>query len=582
MGKSNQRRREEGTCMKRLQSNFLERIWEQLTESADRPVVREIRLGEEATDPGGPALVTGRELLARVEVARRFLQGTGLSVGARCGLLAANSIDWIVLDLAMMAEGLVVVPLYARQAPAELAFMLRDCEASLVCCGTKVLRDGFAAQWAEGAPRMVVFEEIFSGAMGEGAPALSPPRPRENGSLVTIIYTSGTSGEPKGVMLTTGNLNHMVPCTLERLDQLMEGRTSLAAPDQIFHYLPFCFAGSWILLLTALSRVSLLSLSMDLNRLAEELKIAAPNYCLNVPTLLERIRTGVEGQIASKPALIQTLYGQGKEAWTRRQEGRGRGLDWLWEVIARRLLFAPIQQKIGPALAALICGSAPLSRETQLFFLMLGIRVLQVYGLTETTAICTMDDPRAFCPGRVGPAVTGIEMRLGEGDEILVRGPNLFAGYWNRPEQMEKVMVEGWFRTGDQGAIDEAGNWSIIGRLKNLLILNSGHNVAPEPIEEKILAQLPTAAQCVVFGNDRSYLTALITGPLSAPEIEAALAVVNGGLPHYKRILGFHHTADPLTIEGGLLTANGKVKRDAVARAFASSIDSLYAARSQS
>ncbi|MFZ4628195.1 MAG: AMP-dependent synthetase/ligase [Blastocatellia bacterium] len=556
-------------------SNFLERIWEQLTASRDRSVIQEIliREGEESTEKRA---ATGEELLARVGIARRFLRQLGIKPGERCGLLAANGLDWVALDLAMMAEGIVVVPLYARQAPAELGYMLRDCGATLVCCGTPALREGLAAQWVEAPPRMVVFDEIF--ATGDTGESL-PPIARADDSLVTIIYTSGTSGEPKGVMLTMGNINHMVPCTLGRLDQLMEGRTSPSQPDQIFHYLPFCFAGSWILLLTALSRTSLLSLSMDLNRLAEELKVAAPNYCLNVPTLLERIRTGVEGQIASKPALIQTIYGKGKAAWIRRQEGRATGSDWLWEALARRLLFRPIRGKIGPALAALICGSAPLSRETQLFFLMLGIRVLQVYGLTETTAICTMDDPRNFRPGRVGPAIPGIEMRLGEGDEILVRGPNLFPGYWNRPTQTAAVLQEGWFRTGDQGAIDEAGNWSIIGRLKNLLILNSGHNVAPEPIEEKILNRLPTAAQCIVFGNDRSFLTALITGPISRDEIEAALGEVNQELPHYKRVLGFHHEVAPLTIESGLLTANGKVKRDGIATAFGTQINALYDAR---
>ena len=142
---------------------------------------------------------------------------------------------------------------------------------------------------------------------------------------------------------------------------------------------------------------------------------------------------------------------------------------------------------IGPNLKALICGSAPLSLETQLYFMMLGIPVLQVYGLTETTGICTMDDPRHVEPGRVGPAIRGIEMKLGENDEILVRGPNIFPGYWNRPQETAKVLRDGWFHTGDQGEVDAAGNWRIIGRIKNLIILSSGHNIAPEPIEDEVL-----------------------------------------------------------------------------------------------
>ncbi|HMY77043.1 MAG TPA: AMP-binding protein, partial [Blastocatellia bacterium] len=334
---------------------------------------------------------------------------------------------------------------------------------------------------------------------------------------------------------------------------------------------------SWILLLTALSRNSLLSLSTDLNKLADELKLAAPNYCLNVPTLLERIRTGVESQIAQKPGFIQSIYHNGKAAWLHQHEGKGRaGLAFK---LANWLIFANIKKKIGENLKALICGSAPLAKETQLFFSMLGIKVLQVYGLTETTAICTMDDPNDFTPGRVGPAIPGIEMKLGEGGELLVRGPHIFAGYWNRPEATASAIKNDWFHTGDQGEVDEKGNWAITGRIKNLLILKSGHNVAPEPIEEKVLFNLPTAQQCVVVGNDKGFLAALVTGDLTHDQVQTAIDAVNADLPHYKRILTFHISKEPLTIESGLLTANGKLKRDAINKQFAGEIEQLYAAK---
>jgi len=362
---------------------------------------------------------------------------------------------------------------------------------------------------------------------------------------------------------------------------LMEG-ASETTPDAVFHYLPLCFAGSWILMLTCLSRNSLLSLSTDLNKLADELKLAAPQYCLNVPALLERIRTGVESQIAEKPGIIQKIYYRGKSAWLNQYEGRSSGFDDLWFSLANALIYSSIRKKIGTDLKALICGSAPLAKETQLFFLMLGIRVLQGYGLTETTALCTLDDPRNFQPGRVGPAIPGVEMKLGEGDEILVRGPNIFAGYWNNPEATAKTTLGDWFRTGDQGEIDEQGNWAIIGRIKNLIILNSGHNIAPEPIEEKVLLKLPVAQQCVVMGNGRSFLTALITGDLAPQQVEQALETVNQQLPHYKRIHAFHLNKEPLTIESGLLTANGKLRRDAIARRFQNELDGLYAAKKAS
>lgn len=548
--------------------NFLENILQQLTQTPNRSVIREVRDGQFVT-------TTCAELLSQIRAARTFIRQSGLKKGDRCGLLAPNSIRWAAMDLALMAEGVIVVPLYSRQAPNELVGMLKDCQASMVVCGDETLRAGIAQNWTNNAPPLALFDQVF--ATTPASDIGDAPNALTEKDLVTIIYTSGTSGEPKGVMLNVANLNHMVPCTGARLDQLMEGKTAQVA-DQVFHYLPFCFAGSWILLLTALSRNSLLSLSTDLNKLADELKLAAPNYCLNVPTLLERIRTGVESQIAQKPGLIQKIYHNGKAAWLHQYEGKGRaGMAFA---LANWLIFANIKKKIGVNLRALICGSAPLAKETQLFFSMLGIRVLQVYGLTETTAICTMDDPNDFSPGRVGPAIPGIEMKLGEGSELLIRGPHIFAGYWNKPEATASALLPAedgnWFRTGDQGDVDAKGNWAITGRIKNLLILKSGHNVAPEPIEEKVLFKLPTAQQCVVVGNDKGFLAALVTGELADDQVQSAVDAVNTDLPHYKRILAFHISKDPLTIESGLLTANGKLKRDAINKHFADEIEELY------
>ena len=214
-----------------------------------------------------------------------------------------------------------------------------------------------------------------------------------------------------------------------------------------------------------------------------------------------------------------------------------------------------------------------------MYYSMLGISVLQVYGLTETTAICTMDDPDGkVVPGRVGPAIAGVEMQLGENEEILVRGPNIFPGYWNRPQETAKVLQDGWFHSGDQGEVDAAGNWKIIGRIKSLIILGSGHNIAPEPIEEKILENLAGATQVVLVGNARGYLAALVTGKVRGENVQSALDVVNPSLPHYKQVRAFHLVGDPFTIEGGLLTANGKLKRDLIAERFRSEIDDMYRA----
>ena len=376
-------------------------------------------------------------------------------------------------------------------------------------------------------------------------------------------------------MLSAGNVGHMLGCTSGRLDQLMKRRPG---QDAVFHYLPFCFAGSWIMLLTCLLRGSKVTLNMDLGKIAADMRSAAPDYFLNVPALLERMRKAVDEQLWKTGGLPRKVYSKAKGAWARRQEGKSRASDGLWLALANRLVFPTIRRKmIGGRLRALICGSAPLNVETQLFFMMLGIPVLQVYGLTETTAICTMDDPDgAVVPGRAGPAISGIEMKVAENEEIIVRGPNIFPGYWNRPEETAKVLRDGWFHTGDQGEVDAAGNWKIVGRIKNLIILASGHNIAPEPIEDKILQQVPEASQVVVVGNARGYLAALVTGKVSGKKVQAALDAVNPELPHYKQVRAFHVVDEAFTIDSGLLTANGKLKRDLIAERHRSEIDAMY------
>ena len=189
-----------------------------------------------------------------------------------------------------------------------------------------------------------------------------------------------------------------------------------------------------------------------------------------------------------------------------------------------------------------------------------------------------MDDPRHVEPGKVGPVIPGVEMIVGEDEEILVRGPNVFPGYWNRLQETARVLRDGWFHTGDQGEVDAGGNWRMIGRIKNLIILNSGHNIAPEPLEDELLRRLPGAQQVVLVGNGCSFLSAIITGHCARTDVEQVLEQFNADLPHYKRIRAFHLSSGAFSVENGLLTANGKLKRDAIAAHFHSQIDEIYAA----
>jgi long-chain acyl-CoA synthetase len=556
--------------------NFLENFFAQLEKNASRVVIREIH-GENFLE------LSGGQLLQQIRRAQEWISRRNLSPGDRVAIVGPNSMRWIAIDLALMAEGLVVVPLYYRQAPGELVAVMRDCQPKLLIADGGVLRGSITAAWpADAGFRFdtVLFDEILATSASprvESQTDIARLSARADSDLVTIVYTSGTSGEPKGVCLNIGNVTFMLGRTTSRLDQLMRGSQGL---DSIFHYLPLNFAASWIATLTFMLRESVVTLSTDLNKLADEIRLSQPHYFLNVPTLLERVRRGVDDAISKRPSIIRSLYERARDAAQREIDGTPKTFDGIWLALGRTLIFSKIKERFGPNLRALICGSAPLAAETQNFFRMLGIRVLQVYGLTETTGICTMDNPDGTVDtGHVGPTIDGIEMQVGPENELIVRGPNIFPGYWNREEETAAVLRGGWFHTGDQGEKNEHGNWRIVGRVKNLLILNSGHKIPPEPIEDKLAQLLPAAQHVILVGNGRGYLCAMLTGPVDKSAVQAALDNVNRDLPHYRQIRNFAVLTETLSPDSGLLTAMGKLRRSAINDRFASQIEALYASK---
>jgi len=331
-----------------------------------------------------------------------------------------------------------------------------------------------------------------------------------------------------------------------------------------------------------LFRASGIYLSTDLTKLVDEMKAAKPHYYLNVPFLLERVRLGVEKKVAEKPAPIRALWNRGKAAYLKSLTGELPLVDKAILSISKKLVFQKIRAQIGSDLICLICGSAALPEDTQRWFEMLGIPVYQVYGLTETTAIVTMDKPGAPVTERlakVGWPIPGVKLRLGEEDELQVLGPNIFPSYWGREAATaETRTADGWFRTGDQAELGKDSQLKLIGRVKNVLVPLSGHNVAPEPIEERLL-RLPGVEQAVVFGHAKKHLVAVLTGDgLSVERLMPEVERINQDLPFYKRVRKIHVTAERLTPENGCLTANQKLKRKAIERHFAAALAPLWEA----
>lgn len=557
--------------------NFLERIFDNLREKPERAKLIEVQ-GTSLLGTDGAGVL---ELIGR---ARSSIDEVGIEPGDRVALLAPNSTRWVAADLAILAAGAIVVPLYDRQDPGELAVMMRSAEPRLLVAATKKLAEPVIAAWsadkdlpedATMAQRaeavgctVLTLDKLF-----DPAPSQKGLHPRGEDDTVAIIYTSGTSGEPKGVMLSRANVDYMIPKTIERIARVVGER---AGPDRVFHFLPFCFAASRMMLWTQMSRPNPLMMSTDLNNLVVEMAVAKPNYFLNVPAVLERIRNGVNAKLQERGGIALSLYQKAATAFAKTREGKAGLLDSLALEAGRRVVFPKIKEQIGKNLEFLISGSAPLSADTQRWFQMLGIPVYQAYGLTETTGIVSLDDPDMVEAGKVGLPLEGQTLQVSEEGELLVKGPNIFAGYWRKPEETEKAIRNGWFHTGDQVEY-EGKNLRIIGRIKNLIIPESGHNISPEPIEEKFMAHCPAAEQCMLVGHGRAHVAIIVTGEPPQAQVDAAMEAVNEGLPFYKRIRAAHLADELFTVENGLLTANQKLRRRVIEDHFGAAVDKLYA-----
>jgi long-chain acyl-CoA synthetase len=528
--------------------SFVRQMLDRLASLGDAPALVEVH--HDAALP-----VSASTVLGRAGDIADALQKAGVVPGDRVALLGPNGAAWVSAELAVLGMGAISVALYLRQNPGEVASMITDAQAGVLLVATGDEAAAWQAQLGDGV-RVIAWSLVPEGAPTPTWHAFDD----DADAVVTLVYTSGTSGTARGVMLRRSAVDFMLDATSDHLERALRG---LDGPERVFHYLPFCFAGSRMLLWTALRRGRPLWLSTDLTRLMDELAVARPHTFLNVPALLERIRRGVDAAMVARGPAVGAIWRAACRAVT--EPDAASPADRAARALAARLLVPRLRARIGPDLRFLICGSAPLSPQTQRFFAWLGIPVLQVYGLTETTAIVTMDQPDAEAPGRVGTPIEGVEIHLDDAGELLVRGPNLFAGYWNRPADTAAMLRPGgWMATGDLADRDGQGRLRIIGRANQMLVLQSGHNVPPEPLEEALREHLPQAEHVVVVGHGAHHLGVLATGPITEADLAGACATLNASLPHYRRLGGWTILPEALTPENGMLTANQKLRRAAI------------------
>ena len=548
---------------------------------------------------------TWRDTKREVGRWQRALAREPLVRGDRVAVLARSGVEWVAFDLVAQSLGLVVVPLYTTDNPGNLAHILGDCGARLLFADT-------VARWRPLAPlarefpsleRLVCLEESapderFAGVgfsvVRDWLPAeAADPEDRAGPpeSLATIVYTSGTLGRPKGVMLSHANLLANAQAVLAAVAGYRE--------DLYLSFLPLSHAfertvGYYVPMMAG----STVAYARSVQRLPEDLAAIRPTVLVSVPRIYERAYARIAGDLAER-RLARALFDATVALGWGRFEGRRNIAATLAWPLARRLVAKRILDRLGGRVRVAVSGGAPLAPELARVFIGLGLPLLQGYGLTEAAPVVAANRLEDNVPDSVGRALPGVELRLGADDELLVRGPSVMLGYWRQPEATRAAIdADGWLHTGDKARI-EGGRVHIVGRLKEILVLSTAEKVPPADLELAITED-PHFEQAMVVGEGLPYLAALVVlsrerwpglahaagvdprdpGALSAPAVVgAALARIERQLarfPSYARVRRAWLTLEPWTIEAGLITPTLKLKRAELAQRFAGEIAQLY------
>lgn len=552
--------------------------------------------------------LTAGEFSRQGEVLAAALAAQGVRRGDRVALLSENRPEWLLADYALVRLGAVSVPLHATLPAAQVQAILRDAGAHLVLVSTASQREKVGRpSWLTRAPAVILFEpsaarpgdltlaDLLTQTGGPPWPG-EEPKPED---LATLIYTSGTTGEPKGVMLTHGNL----VANLVALQAL----APLGPEEVALSFLPLShvlerIAGTYLVLLCG----GVVAFAEGFEALADNIREVRPTLMIGVPLFYERLRARILAEAEGRPAPLRHLFAWGlaaaQSAFAARQAGESPPLTVrLKAAVADRLVGARVRAALGGRIRLFVSGGAPLPAEVGTFFHALGLPVYEGYGLTETSPVVSLNRPGAMRLGTVGPPLPGVEVRVAEDGEVLVRGANVMAGYWRKARATRTALKDGWLHTGDIGHLDEGGFLVITDRKKDLLVTAAGKKIAPRGLEERIRRH-PAVRDVVVVGEGRAYLTALVVPREEALRARATGAGIGGDgadllkdprmellllgdldrltadcAPHEKvrRILFLQ---EPFSLASGEMTPTLKVRRAVVAARHREAIERIYQA----
>ena len=565
-----------------------------------------------------------RELFERIRDFSLGLGTLGVEPGDRVAILSDSRPEWVVADLAALTAGAVTAPIYPTLPATQVRYILADSGARVVVVADETQAAKVRAVWDElpDLSALVIMDpvgetEAAGGASGREELSLADATGRghrrllaEDGlgreykeraiavapdQLATIIYTSGTTGEPKGVMLTHGNVasNVMDGSAVVRVD----------SDDVALSFLPLSHAFERAVVFMYLYHGTTVTFAESLDTIARDLGAVSPTVMTGVPRVYEKFHARVHEAVAGAPAIRRRLFHWAVGVGLRRSRAYLAGrpaslLARLQHGLAERLVLSKVRGRLGGRLRFVVSGSAPLSTPIAEFFFAIGIPVAEGYGLTETSPTLTVNPLGRPKLGTVGPAIRNVELKIADDGEVLARGPNVMQGYYGKPEATADVMRDGWFCTGDIGSLDEDGYLTILDRKKELIVTAGGKNIAPNPIEAE-LKRSPLVAEAVLIGDRRPYVSALLVPDFAALAahtrlegvsreeiVERADVValfdqvverVNSGLARHEQIKRSALLPAEFGIATGELTPTLKVKRRVVAERWSDAIERLYA-----